>query len=89
MVVPYVVRASCARQFTVNPTARTLTVQCEEHVVDMASNVDTREERLRRKRERDRARREMETPEEREARLVLNAPTIRHEVHQPTYACAS
>jgi len=32
----------------------------------------TREECLRRRTERDRARREMETPEEREARFVLN-----------------
>ena len=76
MVVPYVVRALCARKFTINPTSHTLTVQCEEHVVNMTSNVDTREERLRRRREHDRAQREMKTPEEREARFVLNAPTI-------------
>ena len=38
---------------------------------EMASNVDSREERLRRRRERDRARREMETPEEREARFAI------------------
>ena len=49
----------------------------------MASNVDTREERLRKRRERDKAQREMETPEEREARFVLNAPTILLSSEQP------
>ena len=37
---------------------------------EMASNINAKEERLRR-RERDRARRQMETPEEREARFVI------------------
>ena len=39
----------------------------------MASNEDTRQDRLRRRRERDRLRRQIETAEEREARSINQA----------------